>query len=978
MVFRKFGVLSIVIFLVGAMSLIPLMRTTAATPHAFHAYDQILGKVTIYNATDLTHPNNGIARMYTTENSPIEVASGLLPDPNFPSTSDLVGEDGNSLLNNSFLVDTFSFATDWTNGVTEYIFVVEKDNNSVGIPMLTGANIPMGYVASAGPIVIDVLIDPQETGYLTLEKISKPYLSTADGLNYRVNWTIMSTPNIQTYRIFNSSSANGPWTLVEEVVAPPSTTYAEVGKYYSLGINWTGGVNSLVQGEPAQFNSLAFLDWTAEPGFISDGISPDIGPQNCRNFEYRIEYMDPNNDPPLSNPSVHILDNGIESPGSPFTMSEVDPTDVIYSDGKIYTYITQLSDAGSVYSYYFEAKDIWNTPAGGPGTVESSGPSVTVNIAPTITVTMPDATSAWTGGTIHPIEMTISDIDDSVMPEFNMWLNMTYSVDGGPFTNPIADLVDTPSGLNAYNWDVPPIVTSTNVVVRAGLTDSCGAGSSDDSTQFEIDSTHPLATMTTPSSTTDVAVITPIVVTFSESMQSASSSEFTLYRDIDMSVVPGPVPIWSIGNTVLTFIPSPQLEQYTTYRVVVTTDSLDDSDPGNPLISELNVTFITEDTEAPDFINVNAKPSPQEVFNNVNISANVTDNSAIASVTVNITDPTSNPLGNFSMAYDPPCGWYFHNASYGLPGEYSFTVWAIDLSSNFAYSSGIFKIQDSTPPRVTDLVEDPDPQEIFEFMNVTANVTDIVGVTEVWINITGEYNITMNPSTGINYYHFASYSNPGTFSYTIWARDISGNWNSNSSAFVIKDTTKPLVNAGDNQTIDMGSTVVFDGSSSTDNSGVISSYTWTITLNGSLVTTFSGITNSYIFNTVGLYNVRLEVTDPSGNSGNDSIFVTVRSIDSDGDGLMDDEEEALGTDPFNPDTDGDGINDGDEVDQGTDPLKSDKDFISEYWWLILAIVAILVIILLITFYLKRKTPEKGELDASIEEETEFPPLEPGS
>ncbi len=49
-------------------------------------------------------------------------------------------------------------------------------------------------------------------------------------------------------------------------------------------------------------------------------------------------------------------------------------------------------------------------------------------------------------------------------------------------------------------------------------------------------------------------------------------------------------------------------------------------------------------------------------------------------------------------------------------------------------------------------------------------------------------------------------------------------------------------------------------------------------------------------------------------------------VDSDGDGLTDDEERALGTDPHNPDTDGDGIGDGDEVHiYGTNPLKSDTD-----------------------------------------------------
>jgi hypothetical protein len=41
--------------------------------------------------------------------------------------------------------------------------------------------------------------------------------------------------------------------------------------------------------------------------------------------------------------------------------------------------------------------------------------------------------------------------------------------------------------------------------------------------------------------------------------------------------------------------------------------------------------------------------------------------------------------------------------------------------------------------------------------------------------------------------------------------------------------------------------------------------------------------------------------------------------DRDGDGIPDDEEDELGTDPDDPDTDGDGTNDGDEVRGGTDP-----------------------------------------------------------
>ena len=60
-------------------------------------------------------------------------------------------------------------------------------------------------------------------------------------------------------------------------------------------------------------------------------------------------------------------------------------------------------------------------------------------------------------------------------------------------------------------------------------------------------------------------------------------------------------------------------------------------------------------------------------------------------------------------------------------------------------------------------------------------------------------------------------------------------------------------------------------------------------------------------------------TDP--NDPSDDVPV----VDSDGDGLPDDVEDELGTDPQNPDTDGDGIGDGDEVRNGTDPLDADSD-----------------------------------------------------
>lgn len=63
-------------------------------------------------------------------------------------------------------------------------------------------------------------------------------------------------------------------------------------------------------------------------------------------------------------------------------------------------------------------------------------------------------------------------------------------------------------------------------------------------------------------------------------------------------------------------------------------------------------------------------------------------------------------------------------------------------------------------------------------------------------------------------------------------------------------------------------------------------------------------------------------------AGADPNFVAVSGpLDSDGDGLSDDYEFSIGTDPNNPDTDGDGLTDGDEVlKYKTDPLNPDSDF----------------------------------------------------
>lgn len=80
----------------------------------------------------------------------------------------------------------------------------------------------------------------------------------------------------------------------------------------------------------------------------------------------------------------------------------------------------------------------------------------------------------------------------------------------------------------------------------------------------------------------------------------------------------------------------------------------------------------------------------------------------------------------------------------------------------------------------------------------------------------------------------------------------------------------------------------------------------------------------HTYNSPGTYEVRLVVIDDNlcytwvGDTK--IIRIEPAVTDTDGDGLDDDEEISLGTDPNNPDTDGDNMNDGAEVASGRNPL----------------------------------------------------------
>ncbi len=174
------------------------------------------------------------------------------------------------------------------------------------------------------------------------------------------------------------------------------------------------------------------LTWTGESGYEADGVDPDEG-NTTSEFTFKVNYSDADGDAPLTEyPKIHIKKGGVEITNSPFAMTEVvldepqgskkdgaaekiemmkeekgdseilseSPMGDGYPEGVIYEYSKGGLEAGTDYTYYFEAYDANNNLATGEAIVEQSGPIVNGFFFSKITISLPyegivDAKIIW-------------------------------------------------------------------------------------------------------------------------------------------------------------------------------------------------------------------------------------------------------------------------------------------------------------------------------------------------------------------------------------------------------------------------------------------------------------------------------------------------------------------------------------------------------------------------------------------------------
>ena len=217
---------------------------------------------------------------------------------------------------------------------------------------------------------------------------------------------------------------------------------------------------------------------------------------------------------------------------------------------------------------------------------------------------------------------------------------------------------------------------------------------------------------------------------------------------------------------------------------------------GNVNVSENKSFYIVDhfDVTPPNISNVSIKPKEQVVDGYVNISCVVTDDIAVANVSLNLTLPTGSNLVVFmSNSGDK----YYLNSTYSIVGLYNFTIIADDVSGNRNESSVYnFTIFSNAPPEITNVTINPSFRINPGYVNISCDVYDDFGIKSVKINITlpdGNYSVgeMYNLVNTTTYYHNSTYSK-GVYVFYIESKDVYDvTSQSNIYTFQIGDSQPP-------------------------------------------------------------------------------------------------------------------------------------------------------------------------------------------
>lgn len=234
------------------------------------------------------------------------------------------------------------------------------------------------------------------------------------------------------------------------------------------------------------------------------------------------------------------------------------------------------------------------------------------------------------------------------------------------------------------------------------------------------------------------------------------------------------------------------------------------------------------------------------------------DENGIASYTWTFTDSTSQSLSGKNPTY-----------TFRTMGTYATTLKVTDPAGNYATDTVTITVIDLTKPTANAGSDQAVNEDTPVTLDGSAS-SDNIGITAYTWTFT---DIVPRILTGPKPTY--TFNVPGKHTITLNVTDATGNWATDAVDITVLDITKPVTNAGANQTVNVGSPASFDAGGSTDNVGIIS-YEWSFG-DG---TTGTGKTVAHSYVNPGTYMVTLTVKDAAGNIGTDSVFVTVLAVEA--------------------------------------------------------------------------------------------------
>jgi PKD repeat protein/ABC-type oligopeptide transport system substrate-binding subunit len=214
--------------------------------------------------------------------------------------------------------------------------------------------------------------------------------------------------------------------------------------------------------------------------------------------------------------------------------------------------------------------------------------------------------------------------------------------------------------------------------------------------------------------------------------------------------------------------------------------------------------------------------------------------------------------------------------TYTTAGDYVYTVWVDDQSGvvdhNVSVSQDIHVIE-NLPPTAVAGEDDTVPQGTtvtFDGSDSYDDVDDVEDLVFTWtFEDGGSQELTgMEPEY--------TFDNAGVFVVTLVVEDLDGLVSDPDTVTItVTDTTPPTAVAGDDIYVDMGATVDFDGSGSSDNLDATEDLEYSWLFYDGTTQTLTGMTPSYQFDNPGEFSVLLTVTDAEGNEASDTVTVFV-------------------------------------------------------------------------------------------------------